>query len=81
MSKFQLQLVEDLDDRCDRVAPTDECEHEAAVHDVQGEQHLLILILLSSDAVHLHDRRVRILLPEKDVVGIGHAGSAGLVLL
>lgn len=81
MSKLQLQLVKYLDDRCGGVALTDECEHEVAVYDVYREQHLFINALLTNDAVHLHDRRVRVLFSEQDVVSIGPSNPAGLVLL
>ena len=48
---------------------------------MDGKQALLIHALLPLDSVHLNDDHIGILLPEGEVVGIGPANPAGLVLL
>ena len=75
------QTVEHSHHRGRAVAVPDEGDHQPAVREMDGEQALLLHALLPLDGVHLDDGHIGVLLPEGEVVGIGPADPACLVLL
>lgn len=81
VAEQRAQAVEHSHHRGRVVAVPDEGEHQPAVREMDGEQALLLHALLPLDGVHLDDGHIGVLLPEGEVVGIGPADPAGLVLL